>query len=87
MLTDADLRIVGVSPEGDSIIFEVALGETVEQFTCNTAGEYTSVESKFICRDGARATQLSEYFKENPIQFKASDDTVYYGHEVLKGNT
>lgn len=87
LLTDADLRIVGVSPEGDSIIFEVALGETVEQFTCNTAGEYTSVESKFICRDGARATQLSEYFKENPIQFKASDDTVYYGHEVLKGNT
>lgn len=87
LLTDADLKLGGVSPEGDEIYFEVALGDTVERFICNTSGEYSSTECKFICRDGAHATPLSEYFKEKPILFKASDDTVYCGNEVLKGNT
>lgn len=86
LLTDADLRVVGVTPSGDGVIFDVVLGEITERFICNTLGEYKSNDNKFICRDGAHAIRLADYFKENPIQFKASDDTVYIGNEVLRGN-
>ena len=49
-------------------------------------GEYASSTNQFLCRDGVHATTLAEYFTENPLLFKAADDTVYSGHEVLKGN-
>jgi len=86
LLTDADIKLVGVTEAGDAVAFEVVLGEFSERFTCDVLGEYKSDENKFVCRDGAHATYLAEYFKENPLQFKASDDTVYSGHEVLRGN-
>lgn len=86
MLTDADLKVVGITQNGDGVVFDVILGEYSDRFTCNTLGEYTSEKNRFVCKDGAHATQLSEYFKENPVQFKASDNTVYVGHEVLSGN-
>ena len=86
MLTDADLKFVGITQNGDGAIFDVILGEYTDRFVCNTLGEYTSETGRFLCKDGAHAAQLAEYFKDNPILFKASDNTVYSGHEVLVGN-
>lgn len=86
LLTDADLKVIGATSDGNGIVFDFVLGEISERLTCNTLGEYSSSENIFICRNGAHATTLSEYFTENPLLFKAADDTVYSGHEVLTGN-
>jgi len=87
LLTDIDLKVVGITPAFDAIVFDAVFNDVSERFTCNTSGVYASETNLIICRDGARATSLSDYFTSNPLLFKASDDTVYYGHEVLRGNT
>lgn len=86
LLTDADLKFVQTTPLGDAITFDYILGDFTERFVCNTLGEYFSSTNLFVCRDGAHAIKLSEYFTENPLLFKTADDTVYSGHEVLQGN-
>lgn len=86
LLTDADLKVVGITPDGESVIFEFELGGIAERLTCHASGKYSSSTNLFRCRDGIHAITLSEYFTENPLLFKAADDTVYSGHEVLKGN-
>ena len=86
LLTDADLKVVQTTPLGDAITFDYILGDFTERFVCNTLGEYSSSTNLFVCRDGAHAIKLSEYFTENPLSFKTADDTVYSGHEVLQGN-
>lgn len=86
LLTDANLSIVGLIPNGEGIEFDFVCGGITERLLCNTNGQYSSSTNQFVCRDGARATSLAEYFTDNPIIFKTSDDTVYFGHEVLRGN-
>lgn len=86
LLTDAKIEIVGITESKDGVIFDFTLGDITERFTCNINGEYSSETSCFICRDGAHAVPLYEYFTENPLLFKAADDTVYSGFEVLLGN-
>lgn len=54
--------------------------------TCDVLGKYFSSTDRFTCKDGVHATNLSKYFDDNPLSFKTADDTVYSGHEVLKGN-
>ena len=86
LLTDANLKVVGTTPDGDGVVFDFVFGDVTEQLTCNTLGEYSSSTDLIVCKDGAHATTLSKYFTENPLLFKTADGTVYYGHEVLKGN-
>lgn len=87
LLTDGNLSIVEITPNGDGIVFDFVYEGISERLVCNTNGEYSSSTNQFVCKDGIRATNLAEYFTENPLLFKTSDDTVYYGHEVLKGNS
>lgn len=86
ILTDASIKIIGITENKDGVVFDFIYGDITERLTCNTAGEYSSDSNYFVCRNGANATTLPEYFNENPIIFKADDDTVYCGHEVLCGN-
>lgn len=86
LLTDADLNVISITPDGRGVVFDFIFGDVTERFVCNTMGEYASSTNQFLCRDGVHATTLAEYFTENPLLFKAADDTVYSGHEVLKGN-
>jgi len=50
-------------------------------------GEYSSDSPQFICRDGVHAIPLFKYLTEKPLLFKADDNTMYSGYEVLLGNT
>lgn len=86
LLTDADLKVVDVTPDGDGVIFDFKLGDITERLTCDVLGKYFSSTDRFTCKDGVHATNLSKYFDDNPLSFKTADDTVYSGHEVLKGN-
>ena len=86
LLTDADLNVISITPDGRGVVFDFIFGDVTERFVCNAMGEYASSTNQFLCRDGVHATTLAEYFTENPLLFKAADDTVYSGHEVLKGN-
>lgn len=86
LLTDADLNVIGITPDESGVVFDFIFGDVTERFVCNAMGEYASSTNQFLCRDGIHATTLAEYFTENPLLFKAADDTVYSGHEVLKGN-
>lgn len=42
LLTDADLKVVGVTPDGDGVIFDFKLGDITEQLTCDVLGKYGS---------------------------------------------
>lgn len=86
LITDIDLKITKLSKEKDKIFFEVDIFEETETLYCDVTGKYVSKENKFICLDGRNEYCLSEFFNENPITFKTIDDTIYSGHEVLKGN-
>ena len=86
LITDADIKIVGITKEKDGIVFDFVLNDITEQLICNTDGVYSSISPQFVCRDGSKAIPLFEYLNENPLIFKAADDTVYSGHEVLLGN-
>lgn len=86
-LIDADIRIIGTTQSKDGIIFDLVYGGATERIVCNALGEYSSESNAFICRNGTRAITLSEYFTDTPLTFKTDDDTVYTGHEVLRGNT
>lgn len=86
LLTDAEIKIVGLTEAKDGVIFDFTIADVTERLTCNIVGEYTSKSPQFICRDGAHAISLGEYLTENPLLFKAADDSVYFGYEVLRGN-
>ena len=76
-MTDANLKVVGTTPDGDGVVFDFVFGDVTEQLTCNTLGEYSSSTDLIVCKDGAHATTLSKYFTENPLLFKTADGTVY----------
>lgn len=86
LLTDAEIKMIGITTERDGVIFDLILGGITERFICDINGVYTSQSSTFICRDGTHAVLLSEYLTDNPLSFKTADDTVYTGYEVLSGN-
>ena len=86
LIIDADIKIVGITDAKDGIIFDFILGGITERLICNTDGVYSSTSPQFMCRDGSNAVPLFEYLRENPLTFKAADDTVYSGYEVLLGN-
>lgn len=84
LITDISLRVNRV--EKNEITFEVLLFDVSEILTCDIEGRYKTLEEKFICKNGQEEYSLAEYFSSNPISFKAADDTVYCGAEILKGN-
>ena len=86
LLTDAEIKIVGITEAKDGVIFDFSLGNVTERLICNIEGKYLSNSPQFICRDGTYAVSLCEYLTENPLLFKTADDTVYSGYEVLVGN-
>lgn len=86
LLTDAEIKIVGTTKTKDGIVFNLKLGDITEQLICNADGVYSSNSPQFICRDGTYSIPLYEYLTENPLLFKAADDTVYFGYEVLLGH-
>lgn len=86
LLTDVELKVTGTTPAGDAILFSTTFGGVTDYFSCDVLGKYRSSTNLLLCRDGRRALPLAEYFKDNPLYFKTSSGTVYYGHEVLKGN-
>lgn len=86
LLTDADLHVVKPVTASDHVDFVVSFGEYKEQFSCDKEGQYRSATNLFVCRDGTKTTRLFEYFNENPLIFKTASDSIYTGHEVLRGN-
>ena len=86
LLTDIELRVVGITPTGDAVAFDAALDNVIDHFTCDVSGKYKSDTNLIVCRDGNRATPLADYFTSNPLLFKTANDTVYHGQEVLQGN-
>ena len=86
LITDIDLRVLYVNENKNKIYFQVEIFEQIETLSCDITGKYYSEERKFKCLDGRNEYFLSEFFNEHPITFKTIDDTVFYGHEVLKGN-
>lgn len=86
LLTDAEIKVIGITDAKDGVVFDLTLGNITERFICNINGVYSSQAPTFVCRDGTHAIPLSEYLTENPLSFKTSDDTVYTGYEVLSGN-
>jgi len=81
LLTDANLSIVGLIPNGEGIEFDFVCGGITERLLCNTNGQYSSSTNQFVCRDGAHATSLAEYFTDNPIIFKTSDQAVPFAED------
>lgn len=86
LITDIDLRVLYVNQKKNKIYFQVEIFDEIETLSCDITGKYYSEERKFKCLDGRNEYFLSEFFNEYPITFKTIDDTLFYGHEVLKGN-
>ena len=86
LLTDAELKVTGVTQSGDGVMFSVSIGDIIVQYVCDLSGRYSSTNDILLCRDGVQKTTLSKYFTDNPLMFKTADDTVYYANEVLQGN-
>ncbi|HFD6749671.1 TPA: DEAD/DEAH box helicase [Enterococcus faecium] len=86
LITDIDLKVKNVDDAYGKIYFQVEIFNETEVLTCDITGTYGSEERKFKCIDGRNEYYLSDFFNENPISFKSINDTVYSGHEMLKGN-
>ncbi|MBQ9713967.1 MAG: DEAD/DEAH box helicase family protein [Clostridia bacterium] len=86
VLTDATIKIIETSTNGESILFEIIYEDIIQKMSCNIAGEYSSEADYFFCRNGTHSIKLSDYFNENPLIFKTDNDTIYSGNEVLCGN-
>lgn len=84
LITDITLKFL--ESNSKTIKFEVQIFGVSEKIICDINGKYSSENSLLYCKVGSNTYTLAEYFSENPISFKTSDDTVYYGSEVLEGN-
>lgn len=83
-ITDLSMNINNV--QNDIVSILVKYGETEEVIYCNLEGKCSTNQDIFYVWQGRERTSLCEYFNDNPIIMRTTDDSVIQGAEILHGD-
>ena len=84
-LTDCTVVIENASQ--DKITVNIKLDDYSESITCDVSGNYIEAGgNEFYIKSNAEKVSLCNYLKDFPLFFKATDDTMITGDEILEGN-
>lgn len=83
-ITDLSMNIHGT--QNDKVSISVTYGDIEEIIYCDLEGKCTTDQAIFFVLQGRDRISLSEYFNDNPIIMRTTDDSVIQGAEILKGD-
>lgn len=85
-LIDSDIKIINIIES--EIKVAISIGNIEETYVCDIEGHYEAdTSSKLTVSLHNERVELDKYFCSYPLQYKATDDTVIDGAEILFGNT